>query len=189
LCKDKVKVSDNKVYTYLGRLSEEKGIRLFCEIAEKLSIDAIVIGDGPLKKELEEKYGTKIKFTGWLAPKEIDKYLKQTRCLIFPSLWYETLGLTVLEAQSYGIPSIVSAQSAAADLITDNENGLLFNVENLDSLERTIQKTFDDNYIDLLSKNSFQSFNASKYSIGNHVRSLLSFYLKTLENESSNSSR
>ncbi|NDV69017.1 glycosyltransferase family 4 protein [Dysgonomonas sp. 25] len=189
LCKDKVNVSDNKVYTYLGRLSEEKGIRLFCDIAEKMAIDAIVIGDGPLKKELEEKYGTKIKFTGWLAPKEIDKYLKQTRCLIFPSLWYETLGLTVLEAQSYGIPCIVSAQSAAADLITDNENGLLFNVENPDSLERTIQKTVDDNYIDLLSENSFQSFNASKYSIRNHVRSLLNFYLKTLENENSNSSR
>ena len=40
---------------------------------------------------------------------------RNTRCLIFPSLWYEVCPLVPLEAKAYGIPVIASDCSAASD--------------------------------------------------------------------------
>lgn len=121
----KIDPSKNKYYLYVGRVSKEKGVDLFCEAISKLKLKGIVVGDGDQKKILEEKYPN-IEFVGWKDSEEVKEYMKKARALIFPSRWYETAGLTVLEAQSIGLFVIVSKNSAASEFITENVNGVTY---------------------------------------------------------------
>ena len=52
------------------------------------------------KEKLEKQYPN-IEFVGWKNKDEVKQYMKGARALIFPSRWYETAGLTVLEAMQY----------------------------------------------------------------------------------------
>lgn len=113
---EKVDPSKNEYYLYVGRISKEKGVDLFCEAITDLGLKGIVVGDGDEKVKLENQYPN-IEFTGWKNKDEVKQYMKGARALIFPSRWYETAGLTVLEAQSLGIPAIVSKNSAASEFV------------------------------------------------------------------------
>lgn len=173
---EKVDANKNEYFLFLGRLSEEKGVRMFCDIVTRNKMKGLVIGDGPLKEELEAKYKQSILFKGWLSKENIREYFKKTRVLVFPSLWYETLGLTVLEAMSQGIPSIVPDNCAASDLVQDGISGLIFKSGCEDSLSDKIQEVQDNNLVEYLSKNAYNTFDANKYSTKTHCSSLLSLY-------------
>lgn len=113
---EKVDPSKNEYYLYVGRISKEKGVDLFCEAITDLELKGIVVGDGDEKVKLENQYPN-IEFTGWKNKDEVKQYMKGARALIFPSRWYETAGLTVLEAQSLGIPVIASDNCAGSEFI------------------------------------------------------------------------
>lgn len=120
-------------YTFMGRLSKEKGVELFCQAITQTGVKGCVIGDGELYDPLKEKYPN-ILFTGWLKGSDKERYIQQTRVLILPSLLYETFGLTVAEVKSVGIPSIVAKESAAYELIEEGVTGLSYNIGDLASL-------------------------------------------------------
>ncbi len=113
---EKVDISKNEYYLYVGRISKEKGVDLFCQAITELGYKGIVVGDGDEKSILEEKFPN-IEFAGWKNKDEVKQYMKGAKALIFPSRWYETAGLTVLEAQSLGIPCIVNKNTAASEFL------------------------------------------------------------------------
>ena len=126
---EKVDASKNEYYLYVGRISKEKGVDLFCQAITELGYRGIVVGDGDEKEKLEQQYFN-IEFAGWKNKDEVKTYMKGARALIFPSRWYEGAPLTPLEAMQYGVPCIASNCSAASEYIK-NEN-LIFEVENED---------------------------------------------------------
>lgn len=106
----------NKYYLYVGRISKEKGVESFCKVITKLNFKGIVVGDGSEKEILEKKYPN-INFVGWKTPAEVKEYMKKAKLMIFPSLWYETAGLTILEAQAIGLPVLVRNTCAGVEFI------------------------------------------------------------------------
>lgn len=132
---EKINPVTNEYYLYVGRISKEKGVDIFCKAITELGYKGIVVGDGEEKKKLEKKYKN-IEFTGWKNKDEVKEYMKGAKALIFPSRWYETAGLSVLEAQSIGIPAIVSKYCAASEFIEEGKNGFLF--ENFEQLKRNM---------------------------------------------------
>ena len=133
---EKIDPSNNEYYLYVGRISKEKGVDLFCEAITQLGYKGIVVGDGDEKEKLEKQYPN-IEFAGWKDKSEVKQYMKGARALIFPSRWYETMGLTIVEAQALGIPCIVSNCCAGKDFIKDKINGYVF--ENLEDLKVKIK--------------------------------------------------
>lgn len=117
--KEKIDFTKNKYYLYVGRVSKEKGVDLFCQAITELKLKGIVVGDGSEKEKLQNEYPN-IQFVGWKSSDEVKEYMKRARALIFPSRLYETAGLTVLEAQAYGIPCIVSQNTAAVEFVDTN---------------------------------------------------------------------
>ncbi|HVW22534.1 MAG TPA: glycosyltransferase family 4 protein [Opitutaceae bacterium] len=115
----------NRSFVFIGRFEREKGVTLFAEAARAAGVEAVFIGDGPLREEARRlcPAGT---FTGWLPPAEIRRHLARARALVFPPLWYETLGLVAIEAAAAGVPAIISDQSAATDYVRDGVTGLHF---------------------------------------------------------------
>lgn len=110
----------NEYYLYVGRVSKEKGVDLFCKAITNLGYKGIVVGDGDEKYKLEKEF-PKIEFAGWKSNDEVKQYMKKAKALIFPSRWYEGAPLTPLECMQYGIPSLVSNASAAIDYVTNKE--------------------------------------------------------------------
>lgn len=169
----------NDDFVYVGRLSKEKGIDLFCEAITKASVNGIIIGDGSEKERLEKQY-TNIKFLGWKNKEEISNILLKTRTMIFPSLWYEAAGMTALEAQSIGIPVIVANECATSDYIKDNINGLIFESGNVDDLVQKIKKC-DDKLVEKMSKNSYDMYWKKPYDNDKYIKELKKYYLEILK--------
>lgn len=120
--------SENNYYLYVGRVSKEKGVEMFCKAITEMNLCGIVVGDGNELDRLKNKYKN-ISFVGWKEQKEVKEYIKNARCLIFPSLWYEGAPLTPLESMSYGIPCLVNSKCAGKEYCESN------NFETFDELK------------------------------------------------------
>ena len=57
-----------------------------------------------------------VSVVGFLGPEEKDRAFREQDCLVFPSHW-ESFGLTILEAASYGMPSVVSEHPNLTSLL------------------------------------------------------------------------
>ncbi len=98
--------SSSRRLMFVGRLTEEKGIRPLLEAwardrPEGMTLD--VVGEGPLEHLLPADDPT-VEFHGWLDQGEVLKRMLDARGLIFPSQWFEVFGLTLLEAMASGLP-------------------------------------------------------------------------------------
>ena len=181
--KDRVRVTceQNDVYLFIGGITEVKGIRLFCEAVTKANVKAIVIGQGILREELEEKYPN-IEFVGWKSKEEMTPYLQKARCLIFPSIWYEVSPLTPLEVMAYGIPVICSNLNAASDFILDGINGLIYNGTSADELNTIINGTKANALLKNISEMCFKNFVDHKYASYSYIIGLNHIYSNILNN-------
>lgn len=124
----KVDYRKNKYFLYVGRVSKEKGVDIFCKAISKLGLKGIVVGDGPELEKLKKEYPD-IDFAGWKSSEEVKKYMRGAKSLIFPSRIYECAPLTPLEAFQYGIPLITSDCNAAIDYVKNGDNGVSFSIE------------------------------------------------------------
>jgi glycosyltransferase involved in cell wall biosynthesis len=128
---------------FIGRLSAEKGLLTLLRSwrsfpGEKL----IILGDGPLKPQLEQEVLanglTGVQLVGWRPREEIPGWLHGARFLIFPSEWYETFGRVVIEALAAGLPVIAARIGAVEEIIEHERTGRLFEPGNVDDLAAQI---------------------------------------------------
>lgn len=174
---DRVKVepSENSDYLFVGRMSKEKGADLFCEAVTKAGVNGIVIGSGAMYDELKEKYPN-ITFTGWLNSDEIKEYISKARCLVVSSIWYETMGLTILEMQAKGIPCIVPDRCAGIEYIKDKVTGVEYKIGDVSSLIDAINYTKNKDIISELSDNFYSEDFKDRFSIETHTENLIKAY-------------
>ncbi|HEX8297284.1 MAG TPA: glycosyltransferase family 4 protein [Chthoniobacteraceae bacterium] len=172
-------VAENAPLLFIGRFSQEKGVLLAAAAVQRLGVPAVFIGDGELAAEARAMCPGAI-FTGWLPPEEIRAWLKKARALLFPPLWYETLGLVVVEAAASGVPAIISDRCAATDFLGDGERGLHFRHGSLDSLCAQIERIRDDALASRLGRNAYEWYWDAPWSIENHVAELTALYARVL---------
>lgn len=170
----------NKQFLYVGRISNEKGVDLFCkaiyELQNKYSdVEGVVVGDGPLMEQLKKEY-TKIKFEGWKNSEEVKMYYKNSRMLIFPSRCYEGAPLTIVEAISAGLPCIVSDCTSAVELVENGKNGYIFKSEDAEDLMAKLELSLDDNNVKSMKQWIEMDFDLKKYSRDAHIDNLLKIY-------------
>lgn len=119
-------------FLYVGRLSEEKGIMLLLSVFSSCGYPIKIAGDGPLKAEVisySSKYPN-IKFLGSLNKAEVFDLMQNCTALVFPSIWYEGMPLTIIEAFACGSPVISSKLGAMENMIIAGYNGLHFESQN-----------------------------------------------------------
>jgi len=117
---------------YVGRLSEEKGIRSLLEAWESIkNIPLKIAGDGPLAGELksyaQRKNLTNVKFLGYISNPQYVEYMKNAKFIVIPSICYENFPRIVAEAFAYGVPVLASRIGSIVEIIQEGETGLLFN--------------------------------------------------------------
>lgn len=139
-------------YCYVGRLSHEKGVRTLINAAARLQYRLVIIGDGPLKEQLQQQIQQlqchdRILLAGKMDWPQIKQYVGHARMLVIPSEWYENNPLTVLEAQCLGTPVLGADIGGIPELIhpisasstSDLADGELFIPKDIDDLTRKIE--------------------------------------------------
>ncbi len=128
-------------YLFVGRLSEEKGVdtllKAFSQLPDK---KLVLVGDGPIKETLHEAYhkATNIVFAGKKPHHEVIALMKKCRAIVFPSICYEGMPITIIESFATGTPVISSRLGAMQEMVTDGYNGALFEAGNDADLLRAI---------------------------------------------------
>ncbi|MHB1163194.1 MAG: glycosyltransferase family 4 protein [Minisyncoccota bacterium] len=110
------------VFVYFSRLAPEKSPEEFMKLA--LPGTKLVIGDGPLRKKLESKYGTTHQFVGYKQGQALVDWLSCADVFVFPSRT-ETFGLVSLEALACGIPVAAHDVMGPRDIIKNGVDGYL----------------------------------------------------------------
>lgn len=107
-------------FLFVGRLSHEKGIRLLIDVWRRLGRAAgklTVIGDGPLRSELQRGCPEGVEFLGELPRDEVLTQMRRSRVLVFPSICFEGFPLTIVEAFSFGVPVIASRIGGIPEIV------------------------------------------------------------------------
>ena len=116
------------IFTYVGRLSQEKGVVGFARAAKVAGVQCQFVGDGPERAAILAANPNAI-LTGWLSHTEVQERIRQSRAVVMPSLWYETAGLAVIEAISQGVTAIVSKNCASTEYVEHGVTGVHYQGE------------------------------------------------------------
>lgn len=132
-------------FVYLGRLSEEKGVRTLIQAmryTEEFTLE--VVGTGTLMAELKHDADSlapgRVIFHGFVGGEARFDLLKSATALIMPSLSHDSWPMAVLEAMALGVPVIASRRGGLPDLVQDGETGLLFETGQPKQLAMAMQK-------------------------------------------------
>lgn len=152
-----------KGYLFVGRISEEKGIKDLIDAWINLnpSIQLTIIGDGPLKKVLERKSSANenVNWLGNISNDEVLFWLSKTKAMIFPSKCYEGFPMTILEAMSIGCPVISSNIGSQESIIEDGSTGLHFKAgDSMDLIDKVSLLESNEELADKLGKNARKEY-------------------------------
>lgn len=134
--------ADLPVILFSGKLIEQKRpydlLKAFELISKEVECSLIFVGDGELRKDLEqyvlEKQIKNTYFMGFRNQTELPEIYSMADIFVLPSR-FEPWGLVVNEAMCLGLPIVVSDKvGAARDLIKDGVNGYIFPIGNIKSL-------------------------------------------------------
>lgn len=169
---------DDKYILFFGRLSREKGIKTLIDAMKDKNYVLKVLGTGPLYSELEDYIRmnnlSNVELCGFKSGKELTNYIKNSRCVVLPSEWYENGPYSAMEAMALGKPLIVSNLGGLPELVDNNINGYVYNDKKELSLALDKMITLDNDSYNNMCQESLNRaktlFNPEEY-----VKKLLSF--------------
>jgi glycosyltransferase involved in cell wall biosynthesis len=150
--------------TYIGRLVKVKGVDLLIQAvaknAEERSVVLDVVGDGEERMNLEklaEKLGIteNVQFHG--RQSDVTKFLKKSDIFVYPSVWQEVFGISIVEAMAHGLPCIANNVGGIPEIIEDGKNGFLTKEPTASGLADAIRRVtalYENGGIEEVSRNA-----------------------------------
>ncbi|MBR6490104.1 MAG: glycosyltransferase family 4 protein [Muribaculaceae bacterium] len=118
----------DKVVTFLGRITMQKGPEYFVDAAWQVlqkvrNVQFVMAGSGDMMEKMirlaaRRHIAGRFHFTGFLKGKQVYEMLKASDVYIMPSV-SEPFGISPLEAMQMGVPSIISKQSGCAEILNN----------------------------------------------------------------------
>ena len=112
---------EGPIWLYVGRVAVEKNIEEF--LALDLPGTKLVVGDGPARAALAEKYPG-VRFLGALSGEELVRTYAASTVFVFPSRT-DTFGLVLLEAMACGLPVAAYPVQGPLDVVGNAPVGVL----------------------------------------------------------------
>jgi len=117
---------DDKIVTFLGRITYQKGPDYFVEAAAKVlrrvpNVRFVMAGSGDLMHHVVRRVATlgisdRFHFTGFLKGAEVNRMFAMSDVYVMPSV-SEPFGISPLEAMKSNVPVIISKQSGVAEVL------------------------------------------------------------------------
>jgi glycosyltransferase involved in cell wall biosynthesis len=116
----------DKVITFLGRITMQKGPEYFVEAAAKVlsrtdNVRFVMAGNGDMMNQMirlsaQRGISDRFHFTGFMKGTQVYEILKSSDVYVMPSV-SEPFGISPLEAMQCGVPTIISKQSGCAEIL------------------------------------------------------------------------
>lgn len=178
-------IKEHKVneITFVGRISQEKGVALLLKAWHNLNADKRldttlnIIGEGPLQPILEKQYGnlSNVNFVGKVESDVVLEYMSKSKYTVVPSTWYEGFPMTIIESYSVNTPVISSNVGSLKEVVIDGLTGFHFENGNLESLEAILKKALNYYSYSDLERNVSEEFN-NKYTSNINFEQLIKIY-------------
>jgi glycosyltransferase involved in cell wall biosynthesis len=166
------------VFTYIGRLSPEKGVRTFAEAANLAGVKCRFVGKGPEEDKIREA-NPEAEICGWVSPVEVDQLIRDSRAVVMPSLWYETAGLSVIEATSRGVPVIVSDRCASVEYVEHDFSGLIYEGSSVEALAQSLKALSAESAFKM-GANAYKKYWQAPLTNDKYLNELLAVYEQVL---------
>jgi glycosyltransferase involved in cell wall biosynthesis len=106
--------------------------------------------------------------------------MKRCKAFICPSIWYEVVPLTIIEAFAAGTPVIASRLGAMAETVSDSYNGLHFTTGDPNDLKDKIDLFIKETETSkMFYKNARQTY-LEKYHPEVHYKAIIDIYKKVM---------
>ena len=150
---------DEKIVTFLGRITMQKGPEYFIEVAKKVlqkmdNVRFVMAGSGDMMIKMiwhatSLRIMDKFHFTGFLRGDDVYRMFSLTDVYVMPSV-SEPFGISPLEAMQSNVPVIISHQSGVAEILKhaikvdfwdiDAMADAIYGILNYEALSRTFKK-------------------------------------------------
>ena len=176
---------DPFIVQYLGRITRDKGVFRILDVAEQLHGDRrfrfVIAGTGPETETLQKEAKNRnllenLEFTGYVdEPKKL-RLLSDANLFMYPSET-DTFGISVLEALSSGLPSMVPTSFPLVHYVNGGKSGLIpVDFRNPESIRDALIE-LRENHRKMSDLNeAARSFATGKFSKEEHCRQLISIY-------------
>jgi len=155
---------------WAGRMSHDKNLEFLLEVYDGAlktipELNLILCGDGPELDfyRIECRVRERIHFMGMVDQAELLKYYETADLFVFPSTT-DTFGMVILEAQSRGLPALVTDVGGPQEIIEDGRTG---HVLSLSDKGAWIQKIEEMHLLKTERPNEFAMMRAA---CRNHIR-------------------
>lgn len=142
---------DNILFLFIGRISDEKGVRILYEAAKKLkkkynNLEFQLLGKiyedekNVIKKEELDNWRKEgiLNYLG--TSKDVRQEIKNSDCIVLPSYYREGVPRTLIESAAMEKPIITTDNVGCRDIVDDGYNGFLCESKSLKSLIEKIEK-------------------------------------------------
>lgn len=175
------------VALYVGRFSEEKGIRTLLRAWREADVELRMVGSGPLESEIRSAGLPNIKLVGRLDSKGVREEMQKAHFLILPSECYEGFPLVIAEAFASGLPVIATELGSMAEIVDEGESGLKFAPGSEEQLLNQVKKlTRSMNLLNSMSARARRIYE-EKYTPKINAEQLLDIYKRALPRRTSGS--
>lgn len=173
-------------FLFVGRISQEKGIKILLEATKLYDFKLEIIGGGEMENLVKEyaQSNSNIIFHGFQNQDFISEKMKACKALLFPSIWYEGMPLTLLEAFATGTPVIISDIDNLNEMVQNGYNGLHFRTGNSEDLAEKIQY-FEKNNAPYFYENARKTYE-TLYNPEKNYLQLIEIYRKIIQAKKQN---
>ncbi len=172
---------------FVGEISPHKGVNLLLQTWSAMPHDGhrlVLLGDGKERTQLEREYAgdSSIEFRGWQPHEQVLQTVAASRFLVLPSLCYENLPISVLEAFSLATPVIVPNHGAFPHMVAQHREGLLFSPGEASALTAAIREALaaGDASWSAWSRHARDAY-LQKYTEAGNYEQLMAIYHNTIE--------
>lgn len=177
--------ADHFLLVTIGRIAKEKNLDEIIDYLDQMNeekVSLLIVGDGPYRKELEDKVAStqiakNIHFAGMIDPDEIPSYYQMGDTFVSGST-SETQGLTYIEAMASGLPALCRHDASLSHVITNHVNG--FQYHDFDEFKTCLKAWTDDDQLRQQLAERAQTMAQSRYSAQAFSRAVEKLYQETL---------
>jgi glycosyltransferase involved in cell wall biosynthesis len=165
---------------FVGRLSEEKGVRTLLAALRVLPahVKLRVVGTGPLANEVASAAAgdPRLVAVGSRSAAQVLDEMRKAAVLVVPSLWFEGMPMTIVEAFGCGLPVVASDLGGLPSIVDHGVNGELFRPGDPGALAAAITRSVTDRRVVAARSRAARVTFESRFTAEAHYRALYAVY-------------
>jgi glycosyltransferase involved in cell wall biosynthesis len=166
---------------FAGRISTEKGVGTLLDASSICKeIEFVVAGEGPeletFKRYARSRGLANVRFAGYVTGDSLERLIAGAFCVVTPSLSYENLPLSILEAFARGKPVVAADSGGISELVRDGVTGYVSERGVPAALAEAIERMVSDEALRVRMGKQARAIAGTEYSAAEHYRKLISIY-------------